>query len=269
MMTGGTIRKNGVLQVLNRRRRLWIKRACKISPACYPIIVKQKEEKTLAQKKKSNSKAYAVSFLVMGAVLVLYSLIFQFYRWQHYLIAAGVAVLIGRIAFIMAQGLDTSKQAPVQRPIEKTGNQAVDSLVEKGLEMLSEIREEDDLIPDPVLSGKIVKLEDVANRIFRTVADQPGKAPQIRRFMDYYLPTTLKMLRGYRKMDERQVTGKNADETRKQVQEAMDVILNAFDRQLDTMYQDDMLDISTDIEVLETMLRQDGLVDSGLRRETN
>lgn len=222
----------------------------------------------MAQNQKKKSKAYVAAFIAVGAALVLYSMIFKLYQWQHYLIAVGVAVLVGRIVFIMAQGVDTSKKAPSQQPIEKTGDAAVDSLVDKGVQMLSEIREEDALIPDPELSDKIEKLDDVATRIFRTVADQPGKAPQIRRFMDYYLPTTLKMLKGYRKMDERQVTGQNADATRQQIQDAMDVVLKAFHKQLDTMYQDDMLDISTDIDVLETLLKQDGLLDTGLNQKS-
>ena len=184
----------------------------------------------MAQKKKTASRAYAAAFIAMGAALVLYSLIFKLYRWQHYVIAAAVALLIGRVVFIMAQGVDTSQKAPEQRPIPKTGDAAVDSLVQKGQEMLQQIREADDAIPDPELSQKIVRLEDVANRIFRTVADQPQKAPQIRRFMEYYLPTVLKLLAGYQKMDERQVTGENARATRKQIQDAMDVVLKAFDK---------------------------------------
>ena len=221
----------------------------------------------MQQKKKNASKAYIIAFLVMGAVVVLYSLIFKLYRWQHYLIAAGIALLAGRIAYIMAQGVDTSKEAPVQQVIPKTGDTAVDSLVEKGQEMLAEIRKENDLIPDAELTTQMDQLDDVANRIFRTVAEQPAKAPQIRRFMDYYLPTTLKMLAGYRKMDERQVTGKNAQETRSQIREAMNTVLKAFDKQLDALYQDDMLDLSTDIDVMETMLRQDGLIDSGMQKK--
>lgn len=221
----------------------------------------------MRNKKKSNPVAAAL--IAAGGALVIYSLIFRLYRWQHYLIAAAVALLVGRLVYIMAQGVDTSKQAPVQKPIPKTGDSAVDSLVEKGQEMLAQIRAEDDLIPDPELSEKMKRLDDVANRIFRTVADQPQKAPQIRRFMEYYLPTTLKMLTGYRKMDERNVQGENAAATRQQIQDAMDVVLKAFDKQLDTMYQDDMLDISTDIDVLETMLRQDGLIDSGMHQSND
>ena len=130
--------------------------------------------------------------------------------------------------------------------------------------MLAKIRQENDLIPDEELSAKIDRLETVSNKIFLTVVDQPAKAPQIRRFMEYYLPTTLKMLTSYRKLDERKVTGENADETKRRVEDAMNVVLNAFDKQLDQMYHDDMLDVSTDIDVLETMLKQDGLIDSGL-----
>ena len=223
----------------------------------------------MQKKKKSKSGAYTAAFIAAGIAVVLFSLIFKLYRWQHYIIAAGIAILVGRIVFIMGQGVDTSKKAPAQQPIPKTGDEAVDSLVQKGQEMLAQIREENDLIPDPELSRQMEQLEDVANRIFRTVADQPRKAPQIRRFMDYYLPTTLKMLQGFRKMDERKVEGANAESTRWQIRQAMDVVLKAFDKQLDTMYQDDLLDISTDIDVLETMLRQDGLIDSGIKNKNN
>ena len=222
------------------------------------------------QQKKNPSKAYAVSFLVIGVTVAAYALIFPFHHWQHYLIGGGVALLLGRIAFIMAQGVDTSKEAPAQQQqqIPKTGDSAVDSLVEKGQEMLKEIRHENELIPDADLSARMDQLDDVADRIFRTVAEQPGKAPQIRRFMDYYLPTTLKMLQGYRKMEERQVSGAEADATRNQIRQAMDVVLKAFDKQLHALYQDDMLDLNTDIDVMDSMLRQDGLVESGLKKDS-
>ena len=222
----------------------------------------------MQQKKKNDGKAYVISFIAMGAVVALYSLIFPMYRWQHYLIVAGIALLEGRVVFIMAQGLDTSKEAPVQQPIPKTGDNAVDSLVEKGQEMLAQIRHENDLIPDAQLTDQMNQLDKVSNQIFHTVAEHPEKAPQIRRFLDYYLPTTLKMLTGYRKMDERQVKGQNANETRAQIREAMDTVLKAFDKQLDALYQDEMLDISTDIDVLEQMLKRDGFVEGDLSGET-
>lgn len=217
--------------------------------------------------KKKDKKPLQAAIIAAAAALVLGSLIFRPTRWQHYLIFAAALALIGRVVYIMAQGVDTSKKAPTQKPIQKTGNEKADAMVDKGLELLRDIREEDERIPDPELTKKIARLEDVSNRIVRAVADQPEKAPQVRRFLNYYLPTTLKLLQGYRRMDERQVEGRNAAETKQQVQEAMDMILKAFDRQLDAIYESDMLDVSTDIDVLETLLRQDGLVDTGLTEE--
>lgn len=226
-----------------------------------------KEEDAMQKKNRKKPSAYAVSFLAVGAVAVLYMFAFGFYHIWDYIIAAGVMILVGRIVFIMAQGLDVSQPAPVQQVIPKTGDAAVDSLVEKGQNLLAQIRQENDQIPDADLTKQMDQLEDVANRIFHTVAEQPAKAPQIRRFMDYYLPTTLKMLGGYRKMEERQVTGENAQATRAQIREAMGVVLKAFDKQLSALYQDDMLDLSTDIDVMEAMLKQDGLVESGLKQQ--
>ena len=89
-------------------------------------------------RKKGKGQALIVALIAAAAAIVLYSLIFKLFRWQHYLIAAAVALLVGRVAFIMAQGLDTTKEAPAQQPIPKTGDSAVDSLVEKGQEMLAD-----------------------------------------------------------------------------------------------------------------------------------
>ena len=220
----------------------------------------------MAKKKKSRKQLIAGG-IAAGVIGALYASLLPLNKPIHFIIFAALMALAGWVVYTMAGGLDVSQKAPVQRPTPASGNPTVDQLVQQGMKMLSEIREENALIPDAELSGKIDQLEDIARRIFSTVADKPEKAPQIRRFMDYYLPTTLKMLQGYRKMDERQVSGANAEATRAQIRKAMDVVVRAFGKQLDALYQDDMLDLSTDIEVMETMLRQDGLVDSGLMKQ--
>jgi 5-bromo-4-chloroindolyl phosphate hydrolysis protein len=162
----------------------------------------------------------------------------------------------------MGMGLDTSKKAPVQKSIPVTGIESVDQLVRHGQEMIAQIRDENSQIPDPELSKKIDELESISNQIFLTVTDKPEKAPQIRRFMDYYLPTVLKMLTNYRKLGEREVTGENAEKTKKSVEDAMDIVLEAFTKQHDQLYQRDMLDVTTDISVLETLMKQDGLIEN-------
>ena len=83
--------------------------------------------------------------------------------------------------------------------------------------------------------------------------------------MDYYLPTVLKMLTNYRKLQERGVTGENADKMYGTVENAMDVVLDAFTKQHDQLYKADVLDVTTDVKVLEAMLKQDGLLENDLK----
>ncbi len=208
---------------------------------------------------KSPVKGWIWGFLAAGFTGAIYSAVFPLYKWPHYLLMAAAVLVVGRVAQIMGSGLDTSKRMPAMDDLPKSGNEQVDQLIDRGQEILAQIVEENRLIPDPALSRQMDELESISNKIFRTVIEQPDKAPQIRRFMDYYLPTTLKMLRGYRKMDERSVSGQEADNVRGKIVSAMDVVIGAFKKQLNTLYQNDLLDISTDIDVLETMLRQDGL----------
>ncbi len=226
----------------------------------------------MAQKKRRNPnpvKGFFASLLAGGATVLGYSLLFPFYRWNHYLIGGALALLIGRVAYIMFSGLDTSQKAQSMDELPLTGNSAVDQLVARGQALLGDIRKEDDLIPDPALSAKIVQLDSIATRIFQAVIDQPEKAPQIRRFMDYYLPTTLKMLTGYRKLQQSGISGSSAQNTKERITDAMEVVLGAFSKQLETLYQNDMLDITTDIDVLETMLKQDSLLGSDFAINNN
>ncbi|MHC1785671.1 MAG: 5-bromo-4-chloroindolyl phosphate hydrolysis family protein [Christensenellales bacterium] len=208
---------------------------------------------------KSPVKGWIYAFIAAGLTCLAYAAVFPLHQLSHYLFMAAAALGVGRVAQIMGSGLDTSKSAPKMEELHLTGNEAVDKLVRRGQELLLAIRSENDQIPDEKLSQQIDQMEEVSGRIFRTVIEQPGKAPQIRRFMDYYLPTTQKMLTSYRKMAQRGVQGKEAEDLKEKIESAMGVVLSAFRKQLDTLYQNDILDISTDIDVLETMLRQDSL----------
>lgn len=217
----------------------------------------------------SPGRGLIAGFLTAGLTALLYSVVFPLNSIAQYALAAGLSLVTGRVASIMFSGLDTSKKAPSMEDLPVTGDDAVDRLIKRGQDLLQQIRKEDDLIPDPVLSEKIVQLENISNRIFQTVVEQPGKAPQIRRFMDYYLPTTLKMLTGYRRLNERGIRGENAQATKERIESAMDVVLGAFKKQLETLYQNDMLDITTDIDVLEAMLKQDSLLGSDFHMQKN
>ena len=218
-----------------------------------------------------NRKGAGAGILAFGIIFAIYAWLFPLYRIWDYVLAVAVSLLGGRVVGIMGSGLDLSpnkqQQKQQEQPLEvyaQTGDPAADEVIRKGAEMIAQIREENDLIPDPALSSQMDDLERLCSQIFKTVADKPKKAPQIRRFMEYYLPTTLKMLKSYRVMDQREVTGQNAQEARSRIVKAMGVVLAACQRQLETLYHDDMLDITTDIDVLEQMLKRDGLIANDL-----
>lgn len=182
------------------------------------------------------------------------------------------AFLVGKVTAIMSSGLDTTthnRQDKIQREVEDlnkngTGDENADAVISKGQEMLRQIRAANNAIPDQTLSQQMYELERLCVQIFKTVAEKPGKASQIRKFMNYYLPTTLKMLNSYRTMQERGVSRSDMLEARNALIHGMNMILTACQKQLDNLFKDEMLDVSTDIDVLEQMLKRDGFVDGPL-----
>ena len=132
---------------------------------------------------------------------------------------------------------------------------------------VSEMHRLNDSIQDEKISAQIDHLEEVTGKIIDQVVAQPKKLPQIRRFLDYYLPTTLKILNAYDRMDATGISGSNIDSTKEKVEGMMDTIVRAYDKQLDALFGEEALDISTDIAVMENLLAQEGLGGLNLNSE--
>lgn len=221
------------------------------------------------QKKRKGRKA---GIIAAGVTVVLYALLFPLYRIADFVICGLLALLAGKVIGAMSEGLDLTThnkqdQKAQPKPVEElplSGNGEADAVIAKGQEMLHTIRAENDAITDEVLSGQMDELERLCVQIFTTVAEKPQKAPQIRKFMNYYLPTTLKMLASYRTMNDRGVSVTDMTEARATTIRGMGMVLTACQKQLDNLYKDTMLDVSTDIDVLEQMLKRDGYADGGL-----
>ncbi len=114
-----------------------------------------------------------------------------------------------------------------------------------------------DRIADAVLSEKIDHLETVAGKIFREVEQHPEKQQQAATFLNYYLPTTLKLLDSYAKFEEAGIEGENLSRAQERIEETMDALIKGFDKQLDDLYRNEAMDIDSDIRVMENMLRRD------------
>ena len=84
--------------------------------------------------------------------------------------------------------------------------------------------------------------------------------------MDYYLPMTVKLLGAYEELDRQPVQGENILNSKKEIEDTLDTLNNAFAKLLDNLFEDTAWDVSSDISVLQTMLAQEGLMEDGLKK---
>lgn len=168
---------------------------------------------------------------------------------------------------------EEQKQEPEQEPQQEQTNEPeqpqepedpeIAELRQERDRAVGEMRRLNDSIEDPVLSQQIDHIEATTGKIFQYVMAHPDRKGQIRRFLNYYLPTTLKLLNAYDRLDEAGISGINIDGAKGRISEVMKAIVDGFDRQLDALYQGEVMDINAEIKVLQSLLTGDGLADQG------
>ena len=157
----------------------------------------------------------------------------------------------------------TRSAAPAKAPDK------VQSLLDEGKEYITFVRQINDVIPDTEeMSNKLYKLESIMNKIFDQVKKNPETADDLHKLMNYYLPTTKKLLAAYVELDKQAGNGENVQQTKNEIDAVMDTINDAFEKLLDSLFQDMAWDISSDISVMKTMMAQDGLTDDGMQVAT-
>ena len=131
-----------------------------------------------------------------------------------------------------------------------------------GRAYLEEIKTCNDRIPGVEISEKISRLELVISKIFNRVEQHPELVDDLGRFMDYYLPTTVKLLKAYEELDGQPSQGENIVNSKKEIEDTLDTIDQAFEKLLDSFFEEAAWDISSDISVLHNMFAQEGLTES-------
>ena len=213
------------------------------------------------------TKKSTLPYYCAAAVWVLYALLFPLYTVGQ-LLTAGIG---SALMFFVMNALCPPIEVEVEeKPVEEkpTGNEALDKMLKEGNMALAEMQRLDDSIQDEKISADIQTLKEICGKIFQQVKNDPAKLPEIRRFMNYYLPTTLKLLNSYDRMGAQGISGENIDATMDKVEGMMDTIVKAFEKQLDSLFGAEAMDISTDITVLETMMAREGLTEQELKAET-
>ena len=176
---------------------------------------------------KSAAPIYAAA-----VVWVLYALLLPLYKPGHFIMAAAASVVVFLIARIFCK--DVVEE--VEEKPQPTGNPELDKMISDGELAIREMKRLNDSIKDETISRQIDRLEEVSNKIFDCVKADPKKLPQIRKFMNYYLPTTLKLLNAYDRMSSQGVEGQNISGTMERVESMMSTIVTAFERQLDSLF---------------------------------
>ena len=214
-------------------------------------------------KKKKAVKAiygFTVAWIIAAAFLPLY-------RIWGLLLAAGisafVAYLLGRSSVQKENNAgreQVSKSAAAPERVEKKSyGPEIDPIVEEGNRALSEMGRLYMSIKDTEVRKKINELMRITDKITQDAIADPSDIPQIKKFMNYYLPTTIKLLNAYDRMSAQGIEGENLDKSMKSINEMLDAAIEAFKKRLDSLFEDQALDIETDIKVMNTMLAREGL----------
>lgn len=151
-----------------------------------------------------------------------------------------------------------AEEARMREEQKDTVKSEIDRMIEKGNEYINCIRAANDAIPGEVISAKLDRLELVVRKIFESVKQHPEQMDEMDKFMEYYLPTTQKLVNAYKEFDALPVKGENVTNSMNEIENTLDTISYAFEQLLDDLFQDTTFDISADISVLQTMFAREG-----------
>ena len=210
-------------------------------------------------------KRSVLPIYLVGVTWLVSALFFSLRSMGDYLVCGAVSAVVfilGKAVFPdKSYTVPGSEQKQEKKQPEKpktTGDPKIDALIKERERAISEMRRLNEAIEDEKISGQIDHLERTTAKIIDHVVANPKKLPQISRFMSYYLPTTIKLLNAYDRMDSTGVAGDNISGTKQRVEKMLDTLVQAYDNQFDALFGEEAMDISTDITVLENLLRQQG-----------
>ena len=158
-----------------------------------------------------------------------------------------------------------TKEEMKKKSESSDGNESrkdIDLIVETGKEYINEIRNANEVILSTEMSDKLYKLEHVVGEIFKTIEKNPNKLPEVKKFIDHYLPITLKLVNSYKELYMQSIETENIKKAKAEIEKSIDLINTAFENLFDGLFEEAAMDISSDISVLETLFSQDGLTNN-------
>ena len=196
----------------------------------------------------------ALPIYMAAAVWLIFGLIHPIYKFWPLLLCALLSVaayILGRRLF--PGRVEEYEEAPA------SGDAEVDKQIAEGREELRRLREANAALTDAEITRQLDRMEHAGGKIFEALERNPRQAMQVRKFMNYYLPVTVKLLDQYRLLEGTGLDGEHIAKSKTAVENSLGMIADAFEKQLDNLYKDTQLDITSDIQVLETMMAAEGL----------
>lgn len=231
----------------------------------------EQKEKQNAKKKRSALPIYAI-----GIVWLLYA--DKLNTFRGILSCAVVSAIVYAILRIVLPGKKTDEPPKAAAPEQPQPKQAekkpepqpepepeeklppeLQSVIYQGKRAIADIRRLNDEIPDERISAQIDLIERLTAQIFDCVRKNPKKLSQIRQFLHYYLPTTIKLMEQYVTLQNQSLKTENITEGMQKIEDLLDKVIIAFQRQLDALFEADVVDITADIRVMEQMMASEGL----------
>lgn len=222
----------------------------------------------MSRNRKPVSPIYAVAMLWLAWALILP--LFTLLHYVPLIIAAAILYNIvnngakKKTAVKEERTTTSQRKQEVAKPVEEkktTGNPEVDKLIKERDITISELRRLNANIENEKISAQIDDIEATTSKIFDIVIAHPEKVSQISKFLNYYLPTTMKLLNTYDRMGSQGVDGENISGTMRKVEDTLDMVVTAFHKQLDTLFAGEALDVNADIAVMENLMKTEGLTD--------
>lgn len=214
-----------------------------------------------SNKKKKNKISPAYTFA--GVWLVL-AFILPLYRIWGMVLAIGLSSLASYWIGKRNAKLDMAESAGDGNAAQKDAQKKsygpeIDPIIEEGNRALSEMGRIYMSVKDVEVRKKINELMRITDKITQDAIHDPDDIPQIKKFMNYYLPTTIKLLNAYDRMSAQGIEGENLDKSMNSINEMLDQAIVAYKKRLDSLFENQALDIETDIEVMNQMLAREGL----------
>lgn len=190
---------------------------------------------------------------------ILCSIIFPIYKLWALIVTAALSGIASYLTYMVLASQKPSAEEIKQEQENVSYGPKVDPIVKEGRMALAEMGRLYKSIEKPEIRSRINELMQITDKIIQDAIEDPSDVPQIKQFMNYYLPTTLKLLNSYDRMSSQGISGSNLDKSMENIESMLDTAIAAYKKQLDALFANQALDIETDIQVMNQMLEREGL----------